>query len=225
MQELIKKVEPSVVRIKVLSADGSEGIGSGCFIDNEGKIVTNFHVVGAASRVTVSTVDGKSTQSLGYIVKDPGKDLAIIQIDPAELAVVPIPIATEVPEKGEKVAAFGAPQGFDFTATNGIVSGIRSWEEIFATFEEMNGPLAQYGKKYDDGTEWIQTTAAISGGNSGGPLVNMKGEMVGINTWTHRGGQNLNFAAAVAEVGNVFKQRENKLNAYSNLPLVDPEQN
>ena len=219
MPELIKLVEPSIVRIKVLSTDGSEGIGSGCFIDKEGKIVTNFHVVGGAAKVTVSTADGKSTESVGYISKVRGKDLAIIQVDPADLNIVPIAIATRVPEKGEKVAAFGAPQGFDFTATNGIVSGIRTGEEIHNTLLEMNRNMEYVEKKYEVDTNWIQTTAAISGGNSGGPLVNMKGEMVGVNTWTHRGGQNLNFAAAVSEVGNVFMARESQLKPYFNLPI------
>ncbi len=217
MTDLIERVEPSIVRIKVLSRDGSEGIGSGCFIDDEGKIVTNYHVVASAVQVTVSTADGKQTESPGFVSKVRGKDIAIIQIDPTELNVVPIPIATEVPAKGEKIAAFGAPQGFNFSATEGIVSGLRTGQEIHDTLQEMNRTGEYTGKGYDVETNWIQSSAAISGGNSGGPLVNMKGEMVGVNTWTHSGGQNLNFATTVAEVGDVFMSRENKLQPYHNL--------
>ena len=183
------------------------------------RLSPTFTWVGAASKVTVFTADGKKTESPGFVSKVREKDLAIIQIDPNELNVVPIAIAKDLPEKGEQVAAFGAPQGFDFSATNGIVSGIRTGKEIHETLVEMNRSMEFAGKKYDEDTNWIQTTAAISGGNSGGPLVNMKGEMVGINTWTHRGGQNLNFASSVNEVGNVFVARDSILHPYYKLPI------
>ncbi len=217
MADLIELVEPSIVRLKVESEEGDR-VGSGAFIDREGKIVTNFHVVQGASTITVSTADGKQTEALGFLTAKPEQDLAIIQIDPGELNVVPAPVAKELPRKGEPVAAFGAPQGFSFTATKGIVSGIRSGEEVRDVLKEMSRVDIYKTLGYSTDTTWIQTTAAISGGNSGGPLVNMRGELIGVNTWTHPGGQNLNFASTAEEVTKIFQDRNSDLNDFQRLP-------
>ncbi len=218
MADLIQLVEPSIVRIKVMLADGSELIGSGFFIDQEGKIVTNNHVVRNAAKVTVETVDNKKTDSIGFLVANPKKDLAIIQVDPAALNIVPIAVASDLPRKGEKVAAFGAPQGFGFSETAGIVSSIRHGKEVSETLSELNPDLDIYGNHgFDIDMNWIQHSAAISGGNSGGPLVNMRGQLVGVNTWTHPGGQNLNFASTMNEVESVFLERKGMILKYRDM--------
>ena len=213
-QEIFKLVNKSMVRIKVKLRDGRESIGSGFFIDNEGKVVTNYHVIRGAAEVVVTTADNKSAKSPGYIVHDKGRDLAILQVNPADFEITPIFIASQIPEPGEQVVAIGSPQGFGFSVTEGIVSGIRSGTEIDATLKEMNYSAEYRNKGYNLDTKWIQSSAAISGGNSGGPLVNLRGELVGVNTWTHRGGQNLNFASAFTEITKVFQSRGEKLNPY-----------
>ena len=217
MADLIDMIEPSIVRLKVVSDEG-EGVGSGCFIDREGKIVTNYHVVQGAVDVTVTTADGKQTKALGFIIVQPQKDLAIIQIDPKTLNIVPIAIAKEMPRRGEEVAAFGAPEGFSFSATKGIISAIRPGTDVQNILLEMNNQDIYGILGYSIDTKWIQSSAAISGGNSGGPLVNMRGEMVGINTWTHPGGQNLNFASTVDEIEKIFKSRTTDLHDFVRLP-------
>ena len=184
-------------------------------MDKEGKIFTNFHVVRNASKVTVKTADNRELESLGFLIQDREKDLAIIQVDPSDLEISPIAIASELPRKGEEVAAFGNPQGFGFSQTTGIVSSIRPGKEVSDTLKELNQNFDIYG---DHGfalqMDWIQHSAAISGGNSGGPLVNMRGQLVGVNTWTHPEGQNLNFASTMKEVESVFSARDDMLKQY-----------
>lgn len=217
MEKLIDQIEPSIVRINTTAADG-EGVGSGFVLDREGKILTNFHVIQGALEVTVTNKDRKQTKALGFIVAQPDKDLAIIQIDPKAWELTPLPISAEMPKRGESVAAFGAPGGFSFSATQGIVSAIREGQEIREVFLEMS-EMDIYGMMgYSTATKWIQTTAAISGGNSGGPLVNMRGHLVGVNTWTHSGGQNLNFASTLESVQQVFKERKIVLQEFQRLP-------
>ncbi len=213
LADLIEKVEPSIVRIKVKSTEG-DGIGSGFFLDSEGKILTNYHVIKNALEVKISTADGKETECLGYIAQQGNKDLAIIQVNPEELDIVPIAIAKSAPRKGEKVAAFGSPQGMSFSTTEGIISSIRSGEEVSEILKELSESDIYAMLGYTTDTNWIQTSAAISGGNSGGPLVNMRGEVVGINTWTHPGGQNLNFAADIKEAEDLFMNRNGKLTEF-----------
>ncbi|MGI9517713.1 MAG: S1C family serine protease [Pirellulaceae bacterium] len=216
MADLVELVEPSIVRIKVVGE--GEGVGSGFFVGKDGLIVTNYHVIQGARKVTVSTADDKKTEALGFLIAEPTLDLAIIQIDPAELDVVPIAVASGLPRKGEEVAAFGAPQGFSFSATNGTISGIRSGQEVKNVLQEMSSMNVYTMLGYTVETKWIQTTAAISGGNSGGPLVNMRGEMIGVNTWTHPGGQNLNFSSTYEKVADVYDQRDGNIREWSDLP-------
>lgn len=215
MAELIQLVEPSVVRIKVVDHRGNEGIGSGFFADKEGKIVTNYHVVENASKVTVETLDNKKLESIGFLIQDKAKDIAIIQVDPSEIKITPLAIATELPKKGDEVIAFGAPQGFTGSQTDGRVSSVRTGEEVSQALKELNPQIDVYHEQgFDIEMGWIQHTAAISGGNSGGPLVNLRGQLVGINTWTHPRGQNLNFASTMNEVVSVFSERDNMLKYY-----------
>jgi len=210
MADLVELIEPTIVRISVKS-DLGDSVGSGFFIDDEGKIVTNYHVVEGANQVTVETSNGDKSDALGYLVAIDQLDLAIIQVDPDDFDITPIAIAKERPRKGEQVAAFGAPQGFGFTATEGIVSAIRDGSDVQRTFQQMFETNVYGRLGYSIETVWIQTTAAISGGNSGGPLVNMKGELVGINTWTHPGGQNLNFASTAEQIADIFADRDGKI--------------
>ncbi len=216
--DLIERVEPSVVRIDVKSGK-EESIGSGVFVDSAGLVVTNYHVVQGASSVVLMTRDGQKFTSNGFLHVDPLKDLAVISIPPGSLDISPIPIARSLPRKGQEVAAFGSPMGFSFSATQGTVSSIRSGSEIREVLTSLAGIDVYSILGYSAKTNWIQMTAAISGGNSGGPLVNMSGELVGINTFTSPAGQNLNFAATFEEVISVLEvAKTSKLKTFSELP-------
>lgn len=202
--ELIAKVKPSVVRIDTVEQAG-RGTGSGVVIDERGIILTNFHVIDGAKEVIV-TLGSQAEQQLkgmGYLAIDPGHDLAIIKAIGVDKSNV-MPLAAEMPSVGEHVAAFGNPQGFSFTASDGIVSAVRKGTEIV----NIVGREAYARLGYHADATWVQTTAPISPGNSGGPLVTMKGELIGLNTWNRKDGQNLNFAISLIDIKRILSQSD-----------------
>ena len=143
------------------------GLGSGVIISPDGYIVTNNHVIDGAMDIRVTMTD-KRILPAKLIGTDPLTDLAVIKIDGNNLPSVPLGDSTKL-HPGQTVLAFGNPLGFRFTVTRGIVSALNR-PNPFATDRRAPG-------------EFIQTDAAINQGNSGGPLVNAHGEVVGINTF------------------------------------------
>lgn len=196
---LIQAIEPSVVVVQVTLEKGS-GIGSGFPLDDQGTIVTNYHVIEGAKSARIKF--GKKTVEVeGFLVYSPGKDIALLKAKLGGEKVAPLKLATATPSKGENVLTFGAPQGFDSTVSNGIVSSLRNGNELREIFKNMTGEDAYVDHlHYDLDALWVQTTAPISGGNSGGPLVNLRGEVVGLNTWGLTRGQNMNFAISANHI-------------------------
>jgi S1-C subfamily serine protease len=207
--EVVKKVEGSVVRV-----DTDAGHGSGVILSADGVIATNYHVIDGARTVDIILRDGKKIPSTGYLAIDPSRDIAILRTAalPAGSAMQFSPV---LPSVGEKVAAFGNPKGFSFTTSEGIVSATRTGAQV----AEAIGKDEYHSIGYTVDTTWIQTTAPISPGNSGGPLVNMNSELVGLNTWSYSG-QQLNFAVSLKEVRNLFNSvdSDTKAQNYDTLP-------
>jgi S1-C subfamily serine protease len=193
LADLIEQVESAVVRIST-----DRGIGSGFLVDGRGLVVTNFHVVFRARRATVVFANGRSLEVAGWAAVAPEKDLAVLRVR-SEQPLPTIPLRADLPRKGEAVVAFGAPLGLDFTVSQGIISALRTSEELRKVIPEMFGPSA-----FAPNTQWIQTTTPISPGNSGGPLVDEQGRVVGVNTASRSDGQNLNFAVASTEIGSLL---------------------
>jgi len=144
-----------------------QGTGSGFAWDREGGIVTNYHVIGDASRVEVSLGDGSVYKGI-LVGAAPDKDIAVLQISAPAEELKPIPMGdSESLQVGQKVFAIGNPFGLDHTITSGIVSALD--REITAvTGRTIQGV--------------IQTDAAINPGNSGGPLLDSSGRLIGVNT-------------------------------------------
>jgi hypothetical protein len=147
---------------------------------------------------------------------EPTSDLALLKIEQ-----LPTPHAIKraeaLPAVGASVAAFGSPQGFSFSTTEGIVSAIRSGKEA----SDMLGEVEYRALGFGRAATWIQTSAAISGGNSGGPLVNMEAELVGINTWGHVEGQNLNFPIALPDIERIIANApKGAPQSFADLPQV-----
>ena len=186
LADLVERIEPCVVWIDVELKEGEPGLGSG-FVVGENMIVTNHHVIADATRATVRFQNGDVTNVASVLHVDTDKDIAVLKVGQTPDGLTGLEVATELPRKGESVLTFGSPKGLKFTVSQGIVSGLRQAEELRAFGINANGT-------------WIQTDAAISQGNSGGPLVNMRGEVVGMNTLIVLRGQNLNFAISAIDI-------------------------
>ena len=198
---LVAKIEPAVVRIDAEGHQG-EGIGSGFVVSSDGIVVTNHHVIAGAMTASVTFQDKTTARVMGTLAMDRLRDIAVLKISGGSYPTVEL--AKELPSKGESVAAFGAPIGFSFSATEGIVSSVRESSE-----------LREYVKSIE-GT-WIQTSTPISPGNSGGPLVNRSGKVVGANTLTLVRAQNLNFAISAPDINELLERAK----GLSVIPLAE----
>jgi S1-C subfamily serine protease len=192
LADLIEKVVPSVVRIDVVKGEG-RGVGSG-YVVADGLVATNHHVIAGANEATAVFKNGETAKVLGTLLLDDKRDIAILKIDKPSLPV--LPLADALPRQGDSVTAFGAPVGLSFSASDGIVSAVRQGQEI-SDSDTIPGT-------------WIQTTAPISPGNSGGPLVNREGKVVAMNTMVLIIGQNLNFAISSLDVADALKKAKDQ---------------
>lgn len=169
---IVKRISPAVVVVETRKG-GRRGLGSGFFINSQGHIVTNYHVVFGADQATVKTHDGKRYPVKKVLTEDKKADLVLLAIDIPPHTVSYLEVTGKLPEVGEKVYAIGHPMGLEKTVSEGIVSAIRKMPRL---------------------GEIIQITAPISQGSSGGPVFNASGRVIGVARATYRTGQNLNFA-------------------------------
>lgn len=160
------------------------GNGSGVIIDAQGHILTNYHVVANADKISVTLNDGRKLEAT-VVGRDRFSDIAVLKVAAANLQPATLGNSKSL-RPGEWVLAIGSPLGFDHSVTAGIISAIsRRVPDINAN------------------VDFIQTDAAINPGNSGGPLVNLRGEVIGINTAISGNGQNIGFAIPVDVVKEV----------------------
>ena len=152
--QVIRQSMPAVVTVVT-----DEGLGSGFFVNSDGYILTNSHVVGKESWPSIRLANGKSV-SANIIKTDEEKDLALLKASGSVFPALPLGDSNRV-SQGESVIAIGSPMGLEGTVTRGIVSALR---------------------KAANGVIYIQTDAAVNLGNSGGPLLNKAGQVIGINT-------------------------------------------
>jgi S1-C subfamily serine protease len=192
---LVKRVKPAVVAIATYDANGEALMtGSGFFL-TPGQVVTNLHVVRGAARAEIKTLDGKPKvyPVSGALAVDEEGDLALLSVDmPAQPARSTV-LATELPEEGEQIFVIGNPLKLEGSVSDGIVSAVREVPNSYRI---------------------IQITAPISHGNSGSPVFNLRGQVLGVVTVKVTNGQNINLALEVARVREL---RAGKLQRLSDI--------
>ena len=194
LPSIIKRIEPSVVVIQVYDSKGKAvAQGSGFFITEGGDVITNCHVIEGASRAEVKTAEGKVYPVTHVVAEDREGDLVQISVDIPRNAVTLLSISKSLPEKGERVIVLGSPLGFELTVSDGIVSAVRE--------------IPAFGKM-------IQITAPISPGSSGSPVVNMRGEVVGVATFQVVEGYNLNFAIPGERVAKLIQGKRQAISEW-----------
>jgi S1-C subfamily serine protease len=200
----------------VLLQTDKHSLGSGFIVHDQSLVATNLHVVEGAVGVTATFPDGSRIRVNGFMAASPGHDLAILHLaKPA--AVPPLKLAERPVRVGQDVFAIGSPKGLSFSVSKGVVSQNRQWNDL-SRF--LGKGLASFG--YDADSRWIQTDAAITGGNSGGPLVLPSGEVLGLNTLSSpaEAGQNLNFAIDVSHLHSLLEAMSARHQSLAELPAT-----
>ena len=175
-EKLYQKVLPSVMTLEVKSQSGEKFIGSAVLALADDVVLTAWHVVADARSVCAVFADGQRVNVIGCIDYDGGRDLALLKLEkrlPHRRAV----LGRELTAVAARAYVIGSPKGYDFSISDGLISQIRS----------LNGFL-QY-----------QLSCPISPGNSGGPILNNRGEVIGIASWTKADAQNVSFAIPTRE--------------------------
>ncbi|MFI8303596.1 trypsin-like peptidase domain-containing protein [Streptomyces sp. NPDC085927] len=213
-----KTVSPSIVEINAESSAGSS-TGSGVIITDDGEIITNNHVVAGASSVEVRTSDGK-TYTADVVGTESSKDLALIKLrDASGLPTATLGDSDKV-QVGDEVVAIGSPEGLTGTVTSGIVSALD--RDVTVSTDESQGQQQQQGQPGGwpfefDGQEFngdtggstttykaIQTDASLNPGNSGGALIDMNGDIIGINSAMYSSSGSGSSSADAGSVGLGF---------------------
>lgn len=174
--DIVAKAAKSVVLLKGVT-DGGTVSGSGFLISTDGKIATNLHVIRDMKSCGVQLASGESYDKLTVLAFDDRKDLAILKIAGFDLPAIELGNSNEV-RPGEPVIAIGNPDGLQGTVTGGMVSAVRD-------------------DPFSGGYKVIQTDAASNPGNSGGPLINSQGQVIGVITSKLRSSEGLNFAVPI----------------------------
>jgi S1-C subfamily serine protease len=203
----LERIEPCVVRIEVDGAGGLEVIGSGFVVDPSGLIATNLHVAAQMTQGVARFKGGAVYEIAGYAALGRDSDLAILQLRSAsELPAVRLGL--DEPKPLSPVFAVGHPRGVEFSPFDGKVSRIVVTSQLGASTQKFVRDLA--GDQRD--LRWIQHTANLSDGNSGGPLVAETGSVIGINTWVDRQ-SGFGYALPVTEIAALLGSR---------LPEIEP---
>jgi hypothetical protein len=174
--EIAQKIGPTVVLVSGVTDEGKE-LGSGFIVSRDGKIATNLHVIRNLHSGGVQLASGEKFDSFSVLAFDERKDLAIVKIAGFDLTPATLGNSNTV-QVGERVMTMGSPLGLQGSVTTGVASSIRD-------------------DPFGGGFKMIQTDASVNPGNSGGPLVNQRAEVVGIIRYKIGGTENLNFAIPI----------------------------
>jgi S1-C subfamily serine protease len=174
-EKIYEKTLPSVITLRVENRAGDRYVGAAFLAIKQGVAVTAWHVIYDAVKVTAKFSDGATCEVLGFIDYDETKDIALIEVASKDRPLVTF--ATSAPLVGSRAYVIGSPKGYEFSISDGMLSQVQKV----------------------DGFNQYQVSCPFSPGNSGGPILNARGEVMGIAAWTRNGAQNLNFATPASE--------------------------
>ena len=184
LPDLVRRVKPSVVSVLTYDAKGEPLISGTGFFIRPGEVVTNMHVIKGAQRVEIHTLEGKGRTYpvAGARAIDEEADLALLSVNLPEEKSRPLTLSTSLPEEGEQIFLIGNPLRLEGSVSDGIVSAVREVPDV--------GRI-------------IQITAPVSHGNSGSPLFNLRGQVIGIVTVKVTNGQNINLALGASRIASL----------------------
>jgi S1-C subfamily serine protease len=182
LTKLVNEIRPAVVTVIVYDINQQvAGIGSGFFIDKDGHLITNYHVLDGRYTAEVKTADGNAYPIKLIVADSKAADLVKVLVDIPRKKFKWVKTADRLPSIAEQILVVGSPMGLEQTVSEGIVSSIRTIPAV---------------------GEFFQMSAPISPGSSGSPVINLKGQVVGVATFQMIRGQNLNFAVSAKSVKN-----------------------
>lgn len=188
LPELVRRIKPSVVAIRVFDRGGKAIREGSAFFIAPGRIVTNYHVIEGGGAGEIYTHEGFAYPVPRILSTDPTADLAVLEVElPQGVQIKSLPIARGDAQEGEEVVVIGTPMGLQGTVSQGIVSAVR---------------------RPTGGLPLVQITAPISHGSSGSPVLNMRGEVIGVAVMHASQGQNLNFAVPSSRLAALSEQAE-----------------
>jgi hypothetical protein len=195
---IAKAANGAIVSIIMSDKNGHDiAQGTGFLISKDGRVVTNYHVIENGSSAIAKLPDGAFFLVDGVLAFDKARDVAVIKARGENFRTLTLGNSDRL-QVGEEVIAIGNPLSLESTVSNGIVSGIRTVEA--------------------EGGKFLQITAPISHGSSGGPLFNMAGEVIGITSSGLRGGENLNFAIPINDAKSLFTLKFSKVSNFPDEP-------
>ena len=163
-----------------------KAMGSGFYISADGKLITNYHVIDGAKKITVKHYDDTEYEVNVIEAYDKNSDLALLRVEGVK-DITPAVLSKQKPETGDVIYTLGSSLGLTGTFTQGIISN-----------------AARVDSGFNPTMTYIQFDAAVTNGNSGGPLINDRGEVIGVNDWGYTEGQNLNFAIPVSYIDELY---------------------
>ena len=180
LTKLVNEIRPAVVTVIVYDINQQvAGIGSGFFIDKDGHLITNYHVLDGRYTAEVKTADGNAYPIKMIVADNRAADLVKVRVDIPRKKFKWVETADRLPSIAEQILVVGSPMGLEQTVSEGIVSSIRTIPTV---------------------GEFFQMSAPISPGSSGSPVINLKGQVVGVATFQMIRGQNLNFAVSTKSI-------------------------
>ena len=194
---IARAAKNAVVTIVMQDNDKAIALGTGFLVSADGAVLTNYHVIANGNTAVVKLSDGRMLIVDGVLAADKARDLAVIKIHGKKFQTLVLGNSDKV-EVGEEVVAIGHPLGLELTVSNGILSAVPTMEK--------------------EGGKFLQVTAPISHGSSGGPLFNMAGEVIGITSGINENGENLNFAVPVNDAKRLLNKQFAVMRGLPNEP-------